>query len=77
MGLDSAPPPCQGSEDERRVHLYYHSSQWLLHFDVNPALNYDNQMGYCRVWTMAALVCSTKSLAAICMQHQVNSVCII
>ena len=39
-----------GSTEEKRVvHLYWHATQWVLHYDLDPALNYDNYLGYCKV----------------------------
>ncbi|TFJ86976.1 hypothetical protein NSK_001310 [Nannochloropsis salina CCMP1776] len=37
------------AEERRVVHLYWHGSQWVLHLDLDPALNYDNYLGYCKV----------------------------
>ncbi|KAM3569762.1 hypothetical protein VYU27_008142 [Nannochloropsis oceanica] len=37
------------SEEKQVVHLYWHGSQWVLHLDLDPALNYDSYLGYCKV----------------------------
>lgn len=51
-GATGQPLPQQPDEPLPRVaHLYWHppSSQWVLHLDLDPALNYDRYLGYCKV----------------------------
>jgi hypothetical protein len=44
-------PPTIDEPLPRVAHVYWHpsSSQWVLHLDLDPALNYDHYLGYAKV----------------------------
>ncbi len=45
------PPAATAATPPRVAHVYWHpsSAQWVLHLDLDPALNYDHYLGYAKV----------------------------
>lgn len=50
-----------GKTEERVIHLYWNSNQWIIHLDLDPSKNFNNLIAYCKSSTDNPLQAHTTS----------------